>query len=196
MRDLTARVLDNLLEVKDAFDLRHIDRAVHPGQPRSEPVHHGATGQEIRAGLRHGHRRQDLAHRHHGAVAGHSRRGRPARPSARNWRAAITRCSTATTAPSSSIRPTRRCLNTASWPKSRRRWRKNCAKSSASPPSRSTANPSISPRTSKTRTTSKPSSRTARKASACSARNFCSSTATACRPRRSNIRSTARSPPR
>jgi phosphoenolpyruvate-protein kinase (PTS system EI component) len=65
-----------------------------------------------------------------------------------------------------------------------------------SPPSRSTEKSSISPRTSRTSTTSRPSSRTARKASACSARNFCSSTAKACRTRKTNTKSIARSPPR
>ena len=53
-------------------------RTLHSGQSRSEPVHHSATGQKIRAGVRHRHRRQDFAHGHHGAVAGHSGGGRPA----------------------------------------------------------------------------------------------------------------------
>jgi phosphoenolpyruvate-protein kinase (PTS system EI component) len=195
LRDLAGRVLDNLLEVKDAFDLRHLNEPCILVSHDLSPSTTAQLDKKFVLGFA-----TDIGGKtSHTAIMARSL-GIPAvvglQTSARNCRPAITRCSTATTAPSSSTRPTRRCLNTASWRKSRRRSGKNSAKSSASPPSRSTARPSTCPRTSRTRTTSSPSSPTARKASACSARNFCSSTATACRARRTNTKSIARWPPR
>jgi len=70
------------------------------------------------------------------------------------------------------------------------------AKSTTSPPSHSTAKSSIFPPTSRIKTMSRPSWPTARKASGSSARNSFSSTTRACPARRSNSRFTARWPPR
>jgi len=67
-----SRVLDNLLDVQDEFDLRHITSRASR-QPRIKPVHDGAIGQKICPRFRHGHRRQDIAHGDHGAVARNSR---------------------------------------------------------------------------------------------------------------------------
>ena len=76
MRDLTTRVLDNLLQVKEQVDLRSLtEPCILVGHDLS-PSTTAQLDQKTGPRFCDRHRRQDFAHGHHGPVAGHSRRGR------------------------------------------------------------------------------------------------------------------------
>ena len=156
MRDLTSRVLDNLLEVKDAFDLQHLAEPCILVSHDLSPSTTAQLNKKFVLGFA-----TDIGGKtSHTAIMARSL-GIPA----------VVGLQTASQELDSGdyalldgyngtdhrqSRPTRRCLPMASWQKSRRPWRKSSVKSGNNPRSPSTANPSTSPPTSKTRTTSKP----------------------------------------